>query len=46
MPTRIVTYTHRPKRSPRKRKAVAAPAIVTTASRKRAKLLQADGTAA
>ena len=36
MPTRIVTYTHRPKRSPRKRKAVAIawPAIVTKASRR------------
>jgi hypothetical protein len=46
--TRIVTYAHRYKRPPRKRKPVAleAPAVVTTTSRKRAKLLRADKRAA
>jgi hypothetical protein len=36
MPSRIVTHVHRPKRPPRKRKAVAimGPAIVTKASRR------------
>jgi hypothetical protein len=36
MPTRIVTYGHRPKRPPRKRKAIAlqVPAIVTKATRR------------
>ena len=40
----IIIYVHRPKRPPRKRKAVAlqVPAIVTPASRKRTKLLRAE----
>jgi hypothetical protein len=42
--TRIVTYVHRPKRAPRKRKAVvlAVPAIVTATNRRRARLLRAE----
>jgi hypothetical protein len=42
--SRIVTHVHWPKRPPRKRKAAAlqVPAIVTTASRKRTKLLRPD----
>ncbi|HME20018.1 MAG TPA: hypothetical protein VKI44_01400 [Acetobacteraceae bacterium] len=42
----IVTYAHRPKRPPRKRKAqpaaITGPAIVTTTSKKRLKLLRAE----